>query len=115
MAGGRRRRGRRLRHGPRHPTAAPGRARIGRSLPRRFLAEGLRAPLAPAPHLRQDDLMATKSATKSALGRVLARRKLNVCLTTAATTEKDQLILLKQLQHFSASEPDASLIQERID
>jgi hypothetical protein len=59
--------------------------------------------------------MATESATKSALGRVLARRKLKARLATVCANEKDQLILLKQLQHFSASEPDASLIQERID
>ena len=61
--------------------------------------------------------MATESATstKSALGRVLAKRTLKARLSTVCGNEKDPLILIKQLQHFSASEPDASLIQDRID
>lgn len=55
------------------------------------------------------------TSTRSALGRVLAKKKLKDRLATVLSNERDSLILEKQLKHFAASEPDAALIQQRLD
>lgn len=61
--------------------------------------------------------MATGSngATNSALGRVLAKRKLKGRLSTIESNERDPAIVIRQVRYLRDSDPDAALIRDRID